>query len=97
MRAKCGACGNAVEIPGAGRFECPICGQLNEVRPASAPPEALRSEQVSDLPPPEQPSERLTCPSCSFSFIVGDVESAICPNCRSEVSTGASGTGTTDE
>lgn len=41
-------------------------------------------------PPPEVPSPRVTCPECSFSFIVGAIQTAICPNCRVEVSVSGS-------
>lgn len=93
MRARCGGCENIVEISGPGRFECPTCGQLNEVHAATDPPESLRSDDLNPVPPaPEPTSQRLTCPSCSFSFIVGAVDTAICPNCRGEVSTGGPGT-----
>jgi predicted RNA-binding Zn-ribbon protein involved in translation (DUF1610 family) len=34
---------------------------------------------------------RITCPSCDFSFIVGDIAVATCPNCGAEVRTGLGG------
>lgn len=39
-------------------------------------------------PAPEPPSPRITCSECSFSFIVGAIAVAPCPNCGSEVATG---------
>jgi hypothetical protein len=39
-------------------------------------------------PAPEAPSPKLTCPECEFSFIVGQIEIATCPNCGTEVETG---------
>ena len=39
-------------------------------------------------PPPEAPSPKLECPECEFTFIVGRIEIASCPNCGSEVETG---------
>lgn len=39
-------------------------------------------------PAPEPPSPRTTCPDCAFSFIVGEISVATCPNCGLEVSTG---------
>jgi hypothetical protein len=30
------------------------------------------------------PSPRITCPDCDFSFIVGDIAVAHCPNCVQE-------------
>lgn len=84
MRARCGACGSTIEVPGAGRFQCPACGQLNEVRPA---PTAEQPPMSAAPPPapPERPSTRLTCPECDFSFIIGEAATVTCPNCRTEV------------
>jgi DNA-directed RNA polymerase subunit RPC12/RpoP len=91
MRVRCGSCRTEVEIPGPGRFNCPACGSLNEVRPAGAgmpnagggplAPGGVRTPPAQ----PEQPSPRVSCPSCGFSFIVGDIEVAECPNCGGEV------------
>lgn len=39
-------------------------------------------------PRPDPPSPRITCPDCDFSFIVGQIEVAACPNCGGEVTTG---------
>lgn len=39
-------------------------------------------------PRPDPPSPKLSCPECSFTFIVGNIEVATCPNCGSEVATG---------
>lgn len=30
----------------------------------------------------------MTCPECEFTFIVGDIDVATCPNCGAEVETG---------
>ena len=38
-------------------------------------------------PAPDRPSPRIECPNCSFSFIVGDILVATCPNCGSQVNT----------
>lgn len=38
-------------------------------------------------PPPDQPSPKIECPSCGYSFIVGDIEVAVCPMCSEEVDT----------
>ena len=48
------------------------------------------SNQILPPPPPapEPPSPRITCSECSFSFIVGAIAVAPCPNCGSEVATG---------
>ena len=39
-------------------------------------------------PAPEPPSPRISCPDCDFSFIVGEVAVAPCPNCGVDVETG---------
>lgn len=39
-------------------------------------------------PPPSAPLPRITCGECEFSFIVGDIAVATCPNCGAEVRTG---------
>lgn len=100
MRVRCGSCGNEVEVSGEGRFTCPTCGAVNQVpgqRPAaptsplpsgnSVPPSGFGQPPAPDAPPPA-PSPRVTCPKCDFSFIVGDVEVAVCPNCTSDVPVG---------
>jgi DNA-directed RNA polymerase subunit RPC12/RpoP len=67
------------EAAGEGRFRCPSCGTLNEIRePSEAPP-------VREPAEPEAPSPRVSCPDCGFRFIVGDVEKAPCPNCGAPV------------
>ncbi|HEX2405380.1 MAG TPA: hypothetical protein VHM29_11820 [Acidimicrobiia bacterium] len=42
-------------------------------------------------PPPPAPLPRIECPECDFSFIVGDIAVATCPNCGAEVRTGRGG------
>ncbi|HZD23569.1 MAG TPA: hypothetical protein VE569_09235 [Acidimicrobiia bacterium] len=32
MRVRCGACRTQFDVPGAGRFACPVCGSVNVVR-----------------------------------------------------------------
>ena len=32
MNVRCGACRTQFEVPGAGRFACPVCGSVNVVR-----------------------------------------------------------------
>jgi hypothetical protein len=32
---------------------------------------------------------RVTCPECEFTFFVGDIAVATCPNCEAEVRTGS--------
>lgn len=38
--------------------------------------------------PPDPPSPKIQCPYCEFSFIVGEIEVASCPNCGKDVETG---------
>lgn len=100
MIVRCGSCRTQFEVAGAGRFSCPACGSVNVVRnqtatgPASAGayPAAPGSPGVPggtpSPPPPDRPSPRISCPECAFTFIVGEVPVATCPNCGSEVQTG---------
>ncbi len=103
MRVRCGACRQNVTISRPGRFSCPNCGAMNQVKgpvpgpggmPPGAPPGGpgpgypgvqQPEPPLAPPPPPEVPSPRITCAQCSFSFIVGAVQTAICPNCRAEV------------
>jgi rRNA maturation endonuclease Nob1 len=92
MMVRCGACRTQFDVPGPGRFSCPVCGSVNVVRAApaaGAPPAAGQPGYPPPPPrPPDPPSPRATCPTCGFSFIVGAIEVAKCPNCGGEVSTG---------
>ena len=89
MMVRCGSCRNQFDVPGPGRFPCPVCGSVNAVRAAPGNP---TPGNVPTIPPPaprppDLPSPRITCTSCDFSFIVGQVAEALCPNCGSPVST----------
>ncbi len=86
MTVRCGRCTTEFPVQGAGRFPCPACGAVNEVRPAPAPEPSLVVPPPG--PEPTAPSPRATCDNCSFSFIVGDIEVARCPNCGAEVVAG---------
>ena len=91
MMVRCGACRNQFDVPGPGRFSCPVCGSVNAVRaaPGAAPPPNNGPAGSPPPPrPPDPPSPRVTCPQCEFTFIVGQVAEAKCPNCGSNVSTG---------
>jgi LSD1 subclass zinc finger protein len=99
MMVRCGACRTQFEVPGAGRFACPVCGSVNVVRDQTGAPSPMGGypaapgvggPQAPPPPPPPQPLPRIKCPQCEFSFIVGDIAVATCPNCGAEVRTGAS-------
>lgn len=98
MMVRCGACRTQFDVPGPGRFTCPVCGSLNMVReqaqqPTSvggypAAPGAVPGPQSPPPPPANTPSPRVECPECAFNFIVGEIAVATCPNCGAEVKTG---------
>ena len=93
MIVRCGVCRSQFDVPGPGRFGCPACGSVNNVsagRPPTMPGGAPGGVGAPPPPPapPERPSPRITCPECEFSFIVGQIATATCPNCGSEVQTG---------
>ena len=98
MMVRCGACRSQFDVPGPGRFACPVCGSVNVVRQAGGQPPppgygfpgGMPGGPGTQPPPPEPetPSPRITCPECEFRFIVGDIAIAVCPNCGSEVPTG---------
>ncbi len=103
MIVRCGACRTQFEVAGAGRFACPACGSVNMVRnqagagpatvggypaaPGAAGPEPT-APSAPPPPPPDRPSPRISCPECAFTFIVGEINLATCPNCGNEVDTG---------
>lgn len=86
MIVRCGRCQTGFEVPGPGRYPCPSCGTANDVRPNSDDA-AGGGGLVAPPPPPapEAPSPRIECPGCGFSFIVGSVSEAPCPNCGTTV------------
>jgi LSD1 subclass zinc finger protein len=103
MMVRCGACRNQFDVPGAGRFACPVCGSVNVVReqgeqgsqpaPPGPYPTAPGAVGNSGLvqpapPPPSKPAPKVECTDCGFSFYVGDIAVATCPNCGAEVMTG---------
>lgn len=49
MRVRCGACRTQFEVPGAGRFACPVCGSVNVVRNGA---ENANTNQTSEQPAP---------------------------------------------
>lgn len=98
MMVRCGSCRTQFEVSGAGRFTCPVCASVNVVRDASgeAPPAMAGYPTAPGAvagnppppPPPDIPTPRVECPECAFSFIVGDIAVATCPNCEAEVQIG---------
>ena len=87
---------------GAGRFACPNCGSVNVVRelPAGAPAEmggypdrpwCRPGHRATTTPAAPGAPSPIQCPECDFSFIVGDIVVATCPNCGAEVRTGGAG------
>lgn len=93
MIVRCGNCRTQFDVPGPGRFGCPVCGSVNMVRSAAdagAPPPMSAAAPPQSPPPaaPSPPSPRISCPECDFSFIVGAIAVATCPNCGAEVTTG---------
>ena len=101
MMVRCGACRTQFEVPGPGRFACPNCGSVNVVRDAAGSPAEMGGYPTAPgaapgtgpppPPPPPAPLPRIQCPECDFSFIVGDIVVATCPNCGAEVRTGGAG------
>ena len=105
MRVRCGACRTEFEVPGAGRYACPVCGSVNAVRDSNGQDTGGESPNVGGYqaapgvapgggpppPPPPQPDApmpKIECPECGFTFIVGMIATATCPNCSAEVETG---------
>ncbi|HWB88457.1 MAG TPA: hypothetical protein VG872_04535 [Acidimicrobiia bacterium] len=75
MRVRCGACRTQFEVAGAGRFACPVCGSINVVRNAGAPPPNADPASTATLggyptapgatgaaPPPPQPRQEPPMP-----------------------------------
>ena len=87
MGVRCGRCGTEFNVDGPGRFPCPRCQAVNEVRPAPAAEPSLAVPPPT--PKPAKPSPRAICQECSFGFIVGDIDVASCPNCGADVKIGA--------
>ncbi|MGH8945391.1 MAG: hypothetical protein ACRDVL_04520 [Acidimicrobiia bacterium] len=101
MKVRCGACRTQFDVAGPGRYACPVCGSVNVVRNGAAPGAAtVGGYQAAPgaaggappppppPPPPEEPLPKVECPECGFSFVVGEVATAICPMCSAEVKTG---------
>ncbi len=94
MIVRCGSCRSQFDVPGPGRHGCPACGAVNQVGglgPGPGSPGGLVTPPGRDVDEPARPEtapSRAECGECSFSFIVGDVDVAVCPNCNAEVEIG---------
>jgi hypothetical protein len=87
---RCGRCQSGFDVPGPGRHVCPACGTPNEVRadgpdPTGGLPPVPTPPASASPPEPDPPSPKVTCGECGFSFIVGAVSEAPCPNCGATV------------
>jgi LSD1 subclass zinc finger protein len=51
MRVRCGACRTQFEVPGAGRFACPVCGSVNVVRNGAGGAPAASGDEAPTAPP----------------------------------------------
>lgn len=73
MIVRCGACQNQFDVPGEGRFSCPVCGSVNMVKsrpgttaPGGAPPPGSMpptggpppGDLGTQAPPPPRPPDR---------------------------------------
>ncbi|NNF64767.1 MAG: hypothetical protein HKN07_10975 [Acidimicrobiia bacterium] len=87
MKVRCGRCREPFDVGGPGRHACPMCGSMNAVgeAPVSAPPNAEAVERAAPAAGESAVPTRIDCPDCEFSFFVGDVAVAPCPNCRTDV------------
>lgn len=54
MRVRCGACRTQFEVPGAGRFACPVCGSVNVVRNGAGGQNPTGDQPPAAQPPPGQ-------------------------------------------
>lgn len=87
MKVRCGRCREPFDVAGTGRHTCPMCGSINAVGDQPAPqPQMTETPPEAEAPPRESAGPiRIECPVCDFSFYVGDVAVAPCPNCRHDV------------
>jgi Zn finger protein HypA/HybF involved in hydrogenase expression len=86
MRIRCGRCTSEFEVPGPGQFSCPTCGTVNQVGGGAMPPPVPGAVPPPPTPAPSPPPpSRVTCDVCGYSFAVGDIAVAVCPNCTAEV------------
>lgn len=96
MIVRCGRCKAELEVAGPGEFLCPACGSRNVVRGAASPSQGFAGVgsfggggafeglggTAPQAPPPPAPDVRwVSCPNCSYRFVVGEVEEVPCPTC----------------
>ena len=76
------------------RRDCPLRRLPNPIRCPGRGALLLPGVWISEhgaLGPGRARACRIECPECGFSFIVGDIAVATCPNCATEVRTGKAG------
>lgn len=75
MIVRCGACRTQFDVPGEGRYSCPVCGSVNMVRgrpgnagpagappPGSMPPTGGPGDQPGPVTPPPPPEPEQPSP-----------------------------------
>ena len=87
-RFSCPACGSVNMVRSAAGGPQPGAGAPAGGMPGGAGGMPQAPVTPPSPPAPEAPSPKLECPECGFSFIVGEIEVATCPNCGAEVDTG---------
>ena len=94
MKVRCGRCRSDFEVGGPGQYTCPSCGTINQIGAAAGmppaggpgmPPAGGPGPPPPPPPPPPPALNRVVCGACGYSFAVGPIDLAICPNCTSEV------------
>lgn len=85
MIVRCGRCESNFDVAGPGRYPCPACGTPNDVKVDGRGPSDEGLIAPPPAPEPAAPSPRAECGECGFSFIVGAVANAPCPNCGATV------------
>lgn len=91
-RFSCPSCGSVNVVRSAANGGVPPTAPAGGAPPPGMPGAPGGMPQAPQAPPspppPEPPSPKLECPECGFSFIVGEIDVATCPNCGAEVETG---------
>lgn len=89
-RFACPACGSVNMVRGGAGGAGPGGGPPPGAMPPGGPEGGNYGgpQQPPPPPPPDEPSPKIECPECGFTFIVGDIAVATCPMCSAEVPTG---------